>query len=83
MSISAMERLTMYMLVMLCICLLASTATNTSKFPLTPTWWGLVLLLQWTNCDSFVVMITKNFVAATIIIIAVTMTIELTRKIVR
>ena len=38
-----MERLTMYMLVMLCICLLASTATNTSKFPLTPTWWGLVL----------------------------------------
>ena len=35
-----------------------------------------------TNCDSCV-MITKNFVAATIIIIAVTMTIELTRKIVR
>ena len=29
------------------------------------------------------VMITRNFVAATIIIIAVTMTIELTRKIVR
>ena len=42
----------------------------------------VVLSIARTNCDSCF-MITKNFVAATIIIIAVTMTIELTRKIVR
>ena len=38
MRISATERLTMYMLVMVCICLLDNTATSTRRFPLTPTW---------------------------------------------
>ena len=47
-----MERLTMYMLVMLCICLLASTATNTNKFPLTPTWWGWALFYDYQELSS-------------------------------